>query len=168
MKVAKRFRWEAAHRLPWHEADCKHVHGHSYRMMVELEGTPTDATPGGAAMLIDFKHVKRLVKPLVDAMDHATIVHEADTALREAMAALHSKTYVLPFDSTAENLATHVADTMRREGGDVLQRHGVSHIRVTLWETETCYAEVERHVAGETDAAGDGLADAAAPSVESG
>lgn len=144
MKVAKRFRWEAAHRLPWHASDCKHVHGHSYRMMVEVEGTPTDDTPGGASMLIDFKHVKRLVQPMVEAMDHATLVCESDAALRDAMDALGSKTYVLPVDSTAENLAVHVAETIQRDGADVLRRHGVDTIRVQLWETETCYAEAER------------------------
>jgi len=141
MTVAKRFRWEAAHRLPWHEGDCRFVHGHSYRMMVELEGEPTADTPGGASMLIDFKHVKRLVAPLVDAMDHATIVNASDTDLREAMDALGSKTYVLDGDSTAENLSRHVAETIRREGHDVLRRHGVTDVRVQLWETETCYAE---------------------------
>jgi 6-pyruvoyltetrahydropterin/6-carboxytetrahydropterin synthase len=153
MKVTKRFRWEAAHRLPWHEAECKFVHGHSYRMMVEVEGEPTENTPGGTSMLIDFKHVKRLVKPLVEAMDHATLVATSDSELKEAMEALGTKTYEMPSDTTAENLATHVADRVRDEGRDVLLRHGVDTIRVQVWETETCYAEVERHVGeiGDTD-----------------
>jgi 6-pyruvoyltetrahydropterin/6-carboxytetrahydropterin synthase len=114
--------------------------------MVEVEGEPTEDTPGGSAMLIDFKHVKRMVKPLVDAMDHATIVNETDTELREAMEALDSKIYILPYDSTAENVAVHVAEAMRDEGGETLRKHGVTSIRVQVWETETCYAEVERTV----------------------
>ena len=146
MKVAKRFRWEAAHRIPWHEAGCRFVHGHSYRMMVELEGEPTDASPGSGAMLIDFKHVKRMVKPLVDAMDHAMLVNESDTELRESMEALNSKIYVMPSDTTAENVALHVAEQIRAAGHEVLARHGVQTIRVQVWETETCYAEVERPV----------------------
>ena len=146
MKVAKRFRWEAAHRLPWHEGDCRHVHGHSYRMMVELEGTPTDDTPGGPSMLIDFKHVKRLVKPMVEAMDHATLVAESDTDLLEAMEALDTKIYRMPVDSTAENLSAHVAETLIEDGAEVLRRHGVETVRVEVWETETCYAQAERSV----------------------
>lgn len=146
MKVAKRFRWEAAHRIPWHEAGCRFVHGHSYRMMVELEGEPTDASPGGGAMLIDFKHVKRMVKPLVEAMDHAMLVNESDTELRASMEALESKIYVMPNDTTAENVALHVAEQIRSTGREVLQRHGVKTIRVQVWETETCYAEAERPV----------------------
>lgn len=141
MKVAKRFRWEAAHRLPWHEAECKYVHGHSYRMMVELEGDPTEETPGGRNMLIDFKHVKSMVMPVVDAMDHATLISETDQELLEAMKMLESKTYILPFDSTAENMATHILETIRNEGKSILQKHGIKKIKVEVWETETCYAE---------------------------
>ena len=165
MKVAKRFRWEAAHRLPWHEGDCKYVHGHSYRMMVELEGEPTEDTPGGASMLIDFKHVKRLVKPLVDAMDHATLIAEDDPELRTAMEQLGSKTYELPFDSTAENLATHVARRLGTDGHDVLTKHGVATIRVKVWETETCYAEHEAPVDAFSKVAKDGAATHADPEL---
>ena len=153
MKVAKRFRWEAAHRLPWHEAECKHVHGHSYRMMVEVAGTPTEDTAGGASMLIDFKHVKRLVEPLVEAMDHATLLAASDTDLKEAMTALGTKTYEMPSDTTAENLAAHVADYIWQEGRDVLCRHGVETICVQVWETETCYAEAERRVSEDEESA---------------
>lgn len=163
MKVAKRFRWEAAHRLPWHEGACRYVHGHSYRMSVELEGEPTEDTPGGPSMLIDFKHVKRLVQPLVDAMDHATIVAEDDAELQAAMDRLGSKTYELSVDSTAENLATHVARHLGTEGRDVLTRHGVTTIRVTVWETETCYAEVETSVEAFGQATGAGRAALADP-----
>jgi 6-pyruvoyltetrahydropterin/6-carboxytetrahydropterin synthase len=146
MKIAKRFRWEAAHRLPWHEAECKYIHGHSYRMMVELEGEPTEDTPGGASMLIDFKHVKRLVEPLVDQMDHATIVAGYDTELKEAVSVLDTKTYEMEVDSTAENLAAHFADHIGTEGHEVLNKHGVDTIRVKLWETETCYAEIKKSI----------------------
>jgi 6-pyruvoyltetrahydropterin/6-carboxytetrahydropterin synthase len=147
MTVAKRFRWEAAHRLPWHEGDCRFVHGHSYRMMVEVEGEPSEDTPGGTSMLIDFKHVKRMVKPLVEDMDHATMVADYDTELKEALSKIGSKMYELDVDSTAENLAEHFADHIGESGSEVLMEHGVETIRVRLWETETCYAEVERDVA---------------------
>lgn len=136
MKIAKRFRWEAAHRLPWHTGDCRHLHGHSYRMMVEVEGTPDDR-----GMLLDFKHLKRVLKPLVDRMDHATLVAENDTELRAALDALDAKQVVLPFDSTAENLAAFVADHLVAEAREVLHAHNVTDVRVQVWETETCYAE---------------------------
>ncbi|GAB5519389.1 MAG: 6-carboxytetrahydropterin synthase QueD [Rhodothermales bacterium] len=139
MRVAKRFRWEGAHRLPWHTGGCQHLHGHSYVMFVEVDGEP-DAQ----GMLIDFKAIKQIVKPLVEQWDHATFVAEDDAPLRQAMATLGSKHYVLPYDSTSENLCRYVLDHMAREGAEVLQAHGVRSIRVRLQETETCYAEDTR------------------------
>lgn len=145
MKVAKRFRWEAAHRLPWHEGDCKYLHGHSYRMMVEVEGEPDER-----GMLIDFKEIKRVLKPLVEQWDHATLIADYDDELRQAIDTLESKHFVLPFDSTAENLCTFVADYLGREAHDVLEAHRVTTIRVKVYETETCYAEIERPLAAYT------------------
>ena len=141
MKVAKRFRWEGAHRLPWHGGDCANLHGHSYRMVVELEGEPDER-----GMLIDFKEVKRVLGPLVDAFDHATLVAESDEELLSVMEATGWKHYVLPFDSTSENLASYVIDYLGREGGETLRAHGVTRVRVRLEETETCYAEMSRPV----------------------
>lgn len=147
MTVAKRFRWEAAHRLPWHDGPCDNLHGHSYRMTVELEGTP-DAR----GMLIDFQDVKRALKPLVDAWDHAILVAETDTELLNIAKQTGWKHAVLPCDTTAENLSAHVAEHFCTEAGDTLRARNVETVRVRLAETETCYAEAERRVPAATAA----------------
>ncbi len=140
-KVAKRFRWEGAHRLPWHTGGCQHLHGHSYTMMVEVEGEP-DAR----GMLIDFHDIKRLVGPLVKAWDHATLVAEDDQALRQMLEQLAMKHAVLPYDTTSENLCRYVAEHLQREGAVLLRQHHITTIRVRVQETETCYAEVAQTV----------------------
>jgi 6-pyruvoyltetrahydropterin/6-carboxytetrahydropterin synthase len=148
MTIAKRFRWEGAHRLPWHEGGCQHLHGHSYAMTVELDGTP-DAR----GLLLDFKDLKAILKPLVDAWDHATLVAADDAALRQAVELLDTKHAVLPFDTTSENLCTYVADYLERAGAETLREHGITAIRVRIQETETCYAETERRLSyGEVSA----------------
>ena len=53
MKVAKRFRWEAAHRLTDHPGACKSIHGHSYEMTVILSG---DVDENG--MVVEFADLK--------------------------------------------------------------------------------------------------------------
>lgn len=141
MKIAKRFRWEAAHRLPWHDGACRNLHGHSYRMTVELEGTP-DAH----GMLMDFKHLKRALQPLVEAWDHAVLVAEADAELRRVLAPTDWKHAVLPFDTTAENLCAYVAGYLCQTHAALLRARRVHTVRVRLAETETCYAEAERAV----------------------
>lgn len=141
MRVAKDFRWEAAHRLPWYNGPCAHLHGHSYHMTIELEGEP-DAR----GMLVDFRVLKQLAGPLVDAWDHATLVAADDAALQAALDGLGSRYAVLPYDTTAENLCRYAAAYLVREGGDVLRAHRVTHVRVTVRETQTCYAQVEQHL----------------------
>lgn len=141
MTVAKRFRWEAAHRLPWHDGPCDNLHGHSYRMTVELDGAPDER-----GMLIDFQDVKRILQPLVDAWDHAILVAETDDELRQIVAQTGWKHATLPCDTTAENLAAYVADHLCTEGQACLRERHVDTVRVRLAETETCYAEAERRV----------------------
>jgi 6-pyruvoyltetrahydropterin/6-carboxytetrahydropterin synthase len=65
-RIAKDFRWEMAHRLPFHEAGCKNVHGHSYRMLVELAGEPMSN-----GMVLDYFVLKQYIDPLVAEIDHA-------------------------------------------------------------------------------------------------
>ena len=151
MKAAKHFRWEGAHRLPWHSRDCKNLHGHSYRMTVELEGPP-----GAHGMLIDFQDLKAALQPLVDAWDHATLVAADDAALLRAVDSLGSKRFVLPCDSTSENLCRYVFDYLCRHGSDVLIRHGIRVVRVRISETDTSYAEHEGQVAEAAPAGADG------------
>ncbi|MEZ4699943.1 MAG: 6-carboxytetrahydropterin synthase [Rhodothermales bacterium] len=138
MKVAKQFTWEAAHRLPWHAGSCKSLHGHSYKMTVEVEGEPDER-----GMLIDFKEIKRVLAPLIDDWDHATLVADDDIDLRHALEELGSRIALLPYDSTAENLCLYAAEYLVREGGDTLRARRIQRVIVTVRETDTCYATHE-------------------------
>ncbi len=139
MKVAKQFHWEAAHRLPWHEGECRNLHGHSYRMWVELEGEPDER-----GMVMDFKHLKRVIKPLVDAWDHATLIADYDTVLLNLIRPTGWKYVVLPFDTTSENLCSYVADYLVSEAAVAFQELRIRSFVVRIAETETCYAEAAR------------------------
>lgn len=152
MRVAKQFRWEAAHRLPYHNGACRSLHGHSYRMTVEVEGLV-----GEGEMVLDFQVIKRMVAPLVEAWDHATLVAAHDEELLRIVQAVGWKHFVFSADTTSEHLAQYVADHLGVEHGERLGKAGVRRVRVRLAETETCYAEAERLI--EVPAAvGDGAA----------
>ena len=137
MRVAKDFTFEAAHRIPWHEAGCRNLHGHSYKVTVALEGPI-----GAGGMVIDFKEIKSLVKPIVDSWDHSTLVAATDLELLEAMDSLNTRVIVLPFDTTAENLCAFLAEEVRVLGMTRLLQLGIDSITVTIRETETGYAEL--------------------------
>jgi 6-pyruvoyltetrahydropterin/6-carboxytetrahydropterin synthase len=141
MKIAKRFRWEGAHRLPWHEGLCKNLHGHSYTMYVEIEGEQDER-----GLLMDFKDLKSCFSELVEAWDHATVVDVNDADLLSIVRERDWKHYVLPYDSTAENMCVYVAEYAISNHRDILVAHRVHTIRVRISETETCYAEAVRSI----------------------
>lgn len=139
MKIAKRFRWEAAHRIPWHSGACANLHGHSYRMTVEVEGSPDEK-----GMVLDFKALKCLLSPLVKAWDHAILVSKNDEELLGICIQTNWKHYVVPFDTTAENLATCVADFLAPKLIEQTAGQLLTSLTIRLSETETCYAETVR------------------------
>lgn len=142
--VAKTFRWEGAHRLRWHDGQCSSLHGHSYRMVIEVDGPPDDH-----GMVIDFRDIKQALQPLVDAWDHGTLVHAEDGELLGVLRQMGWKHFVLPFDSTSENVACYAADYLCEVAGNALKSRGVTTVRVRIQETDTCFAIYVRSVDAE-------------------
>lgn len=68
MEIFREFTFDAAHRLnhlpEGHK--CANVHGHTYRLVVELEG-PVKEPVGWVR---DFGEVKQVVGPVLDQLDH--------------------------------------------------------------------------------------------------
>ncbi len=135
MVVAKHFKWEAAHRIPWHNGKCKHLHGHSYKMIVEFEGELNDN-----GIVIDFNDLKAMVKSHIERIDHTTIISEKDSELKEVFDDKNWKYYLLPFDSTAENLCKYFANLIITENEAFLLSNKIEWVGVKIYETETAYA----------------------------
>lgn len=66
MMVSKDFTFEASHILPRHPGKCSRLHGHSFKMTVEVYG-PVDR---GSQFVMDFADLSKLVDPLVEKLDH--------------------------------------------------------------------------------------------------
>lgn len=68
MELAKEYRFEAAHRLPkvpdGHQ--CGHIHGHSYRVDVHVEGEVDEIL----GWVIDYGDLSVTAKPLIEELDH--------------------------------------------------------------------------------------------------
>ncbi|NJK86080.1 MAG: 6-pyruvoyl tetrahydropterin synthase family protein [Bacteroidales bacterium] len=73
--LEKIFTFEAAHRLIRnYEGKCTNNHGHSFRVVLRLEGEKLDERD----MLIDFKEMKVLKTWIDENLDHASILWEED------------------------------------------------------------------------------------------
>ncbi|MEO6831324.1 MAG: 6-carboxytetrahydropterin synthase QueD [Chitinophagaceae bacterium] len=68
MKIFKEFTFDSAHFLPnvpdGHK--CKEIHGHTYRMIVYIEG---DLEPD-LEWVMDFSRLKKIVEPVIKSVDH--------------------------------------------------------------------------------------------------
>jgi 6-pyruvoyltetrahydropterin/6-carboxytetrahydropterin synthase len=70
MRLDVEFDFAAAHRLPRYDGPCFRMHGHNYKLIVGVEGTP-DAHSG---MIVDFVEIQRIVqKAVLDRCDHQTL-----------------------------------------------------------------------------------------------
>ena len=132
MKIAKEFRWEMGHRLPEHFGKCKNIHGHSYKMIVELEG---DVAKSG--MVMDYYDVKKMVEPIVEKLDHAFMVYKEDEEIISFLEKLKSKMVVVEFQSTVENICKYFLSEIKK----LRSPQNVKKVSVRIYETADDYAE---------------------------
>jgi len=132
MKIAKEFKWEMGHRLPEHFGQCKNIHGHSYKMLVEFEG---ELDKNG--MVIDYYDVEKIVNPIIEKLDHAFLVNKNDKLTIEFLEKLNSKKVVVDFESTAENICTYLLNKIK--SADLPEN--VKAIMARVSETDEDYAK---------------------------
>ncbi len=67
MILRKEYWFESAHFIYNHPGKCRNLHGHSYKLFVNIEGTPDPET----GMIIDFDDLSKVVNERVIArLDH--------------------------------------------------------------------------------------------------
>ena len=72
LTVSKQCQFDAAHVLTHHAGQCRNLHGHTYRVIVEVSGSDD-----GRDMVIDFKDLKQVIRDvIVERFDHAFIYDE--------------------------------------------------------------------------------------------
>lgn len=103
----------AAHALRGYPGDCSRVHGHNWKVEVEVVATALD----DIGMSLDFKLIKQATRELIGALDHQHLNE------------------IPPFDQvnpTAENIAAYLYRNLSEQIASETVRVGA----VTLWETE--------------------------------
>ena len=129
-----RLRFAAAHMATF-RGGCEPLHGHNYRVTVEVEGDLAED-----AWVLDFGELKQLTSAVIGQLDHRFILQRASTALEIIECAerwevrFGEATYVfprsdvaaLPIDNTtAERLAEWVAGQLL----EALRSRGATNVR---------------------------------------
>ena len=132
MKVAKEFMWEMGHRLPFHKGKCKNLHGHTYKLILEIEGEPDES-----GMVIDYYDVFKVVNPVIENLDHAFMAWREDKELIDALRKLDSKVVIVDFHSTAENICKYLLKLIK----DEKLPGKINALTARVYETPDSYAE---------------------------
>ena len=110
--------FDAAHFLPNYEGKCHNIHGHHWRVVMEIQGRQLQTDRQQDGMLVDFSSLKHDLREAVDAMDHTMIIQRGSlpAALCDALRAQDFSLTEVDFRPTAENFAKYFYDTLTALG----------------------------------------------------
>lgn len=139
--------FSASHFITYNAHQCESLHGHNYRVSVALEGGLDEN-----GCVFDFIALKRLVKSLVDELDHRMLLarHSPLVTLAEddgcVQATYKERVYVFPrkdvvilpiSNTTAEMLAQYLVGRLKSE----LVELGASNVTAIEAEVEESFGQ---------------------------
>ena len=113
--------FSSGHYLRNYKGKCENPHGHNYKVQITLCGQSLDA----AGLLLDFRDLKQVMRPVIDRLDHQMIND------------IEPFTEINP---SAENLARY----FYQETNSQLEQMTGGRVRVkdcTIYETDTTTAK---------------------------
>jgi 6-pyruvoyltetrahydropterin/6-carboxytetrahydropterin synthase len=112
--------FSSGHYLRNYHGRCENPHGHNYKVRVTLVGASLDA----AGLLLDFKMLKQVMRPVIDRIDHQ-MLNDLE-----------------PF-TTLNPSAENIAHYFYQQTNEKLAGMTSGRVRVkecTIWETDTTSA----------------------------
>ncbi|MBR5260097.1 MAG: 6-carboxytetrahydropterin synthase [Eggerthellaceae bacterium] len=115
--------FDSAHFLADYYGKCENLHGHRWRVVVYLQQEELQKESTMRDMVLDFGVFKKAVRDLAEELDHTFLVEDG-TLQQATIVALESEGFsltVLPFRTTAENLARYFGERLIEQGLPVSQ-----------------------------------------------
>ncbi len=110
--------FDSAHFLGGYEGKCSSIHGHRWRVVVEISAESLHTNGQLRGMIVDFSQLKKDVRSLADSLDHA-LIYEKSTLKPDTVTALREENFKLikvDFRPTAENFAKYFYDALDELG----------------------------------------------------
>ena len=141
--------FSSAHFITFRGHQCETLHGHNYRLGVTVEGAVDDET----LFVVDFSVLKKLVRKLVDEIDHKVLLPLNNPKLsfsengdHLAVAYFGKPAYVFPKvdcammpiqNTTAEAIAEYFAGRVRKD----LEAMGMRNLSALELEVEESFGQ---------------------------
>lgn len=108
--------FDSAHFLARYNGKCRNIHGHRWRVVIEIAGENLDD-----GMVVDFTDIKAALKALTDNLDHS-LVMEKDTLKPQTYECLVDEGFrimIMDFRPTAENFVKYFFDEIKNKGFNI-------------------------------------------------
>jgi 6-pyruvoyltetrahydropterin/6-carboxytetrahydropterin synthase len=103
----------SAHSLNGYDGDCARLHGHNWKIEVEIIGYKLNEI----GMIIDFKKIKKYTKEVISELDHSY---------------LNDHPYFTDKNPTAENIAKFIFQKIQSK----IENKQVKIYKLTVWEND--------------------------------
>ncbi len=115
--------FSSAHKLKDYKGKCENLHGHNWKVGVEVSKEILDRQQ----MVIDFVKLKKIVNKIIKNIDHKY---------------LNQINYFKLNQPTAENIAKYICDNLKI----LLRKYNIKKIKIIVWETSVQYASYEEEI----------------------
>ncbi len=112
--------FDAAHFLAGYEGKCSNIHGHRWRVIIEIKSNDLRGDRQTMGMIDDFSSLKEILRRETDFFDHSFII-EKNSLRPSTLSALKEEGFRITevgFRPTAENFARYFYDRLKAAGYD--------------------------------------------------
>lgn len=132
--------FDSAHFLKDYQGKCRNIHGHRWKVKVEIYAENLQKQGNFRGMILDFGEIKQELKEITDYFDHAFIIekHSLKNSLLNVL--LEEKFHIIEVDfrPTAENFAKFFYEHFAKKGFPIL--------KATVYETPNNCASYSKDV----------------------
>lgn len=114
------FSFDSAHRLEGHDGNCRKLHGHRWRVVIQVESDRLKTEGSERDMVLDFSELKKDLTSLEKEFDHK-LIEEGE------FVKIEHEVVTVPFRPTAERMAQYFYHRLKELGYTMTQ--------VTIYET---------------------------------
>lgn len=146
--IVKEFTWDMAHILAGHMGNCRNLHGHTYKLQVEVTNGLGKKVKlenqSEIGMVMDFSNLKKVINEvIIEPLDHSFIywknsidVLEHDIA--KLLKKHNRKVVEVEYRPTVEEMAQSFMKDLNQE----FIKYNIKVVSVKLWETPTSFAKI--------------------------
>lgn len=138
--ITRKLEWDSGHRVLGHEGQCRFLHGHRYVAEITVAAFVLDTLD----RVIDFGVVKQVMKKWIDEnWDHNMLLNSRDPLLELSLPGVVKLVGREPYVFQGQNPTAEImAQELFAKAVELLPRN-IEVVRVCIWETPNCYAEVD-------------------------